>query len=142
MQNFWWVLCEFRVSGHFDPNIIQEKSAIFTNILNYTKSPCIIFCTKLSQYCHYTNCLQEESTHLVSGYRHIWSRGIETVWLWKSQTKSQQYSQRFFKLYQLYMNNFLCQTVPKSSFCMLPKLLTTWLAQFCVITYPRLFIPD
>ena len=41
--------------------ITQEKSAIFTNILNYTNFSCI--CIKMLQYSHYTYCLQEQSTH-------------------------------------------------------------------------------
>ena len=42
---------------------LQEKSAIFTKILNYTKSSCIIFCVKRSRYSHYTHCSQEKLTH-------------------------------------------------------------------------------
>ena len=52
----------------------------------------------------------------------------------------QQYSQIFLELY-LFMNKYLCQTEPKYSFYILPKVLT-WLAQFCVITYPNLYISD
>ena len=40
----------------------------------------------------------------------------------------------FFGLYQLFMDNFLCQTVPKSF-----NLLTTWLTQFSVITNRHIY---
>ena len=77
----------------------------------------------------------------------FWSDGIDTYWsgrVWhrKSQTKNQKYSQRLFELYQLFINTFLCQTVPKSTFHILPKLLSTWLTQFCVTTHPNLVISD
>ena len=38
------------------------------------------------------------------------------------------------------MNNFLYQNVSKSSFYTLPKLLTAWPTQFCVISHSNLFI--
>ena len=36
------------------------------------------------------------------------------------------------------MHNFLCQIVSIFLLCILPKLLTTWRTQFCVITYSLL----
>ena len=79
----------------------------------------------------------------------FWSNGIDTliwsnrtVWHRKSQTKNQQYSQKLFELYQFLINSFLCQTVPESIFYILPKLLSTWLTQFCVTSHPNLFISD
>ena len=60
------------------------------------------------------------------GIGRFWPGGIEKVWHRKSKTKNQQYSQRF-ELYQLFMDTFLCQTVSKSPFYILPKLLIIWL---------------
>ena len=40
--------------------IAQEKLAILTKVLNYTKSSCVVLYAKMSQYFHYTYCLQEE----------------------------------------------------------------------------------
>ena len=79
--------------------------------MNYTKSSCIIFCTKMFQYYHKSYCLQEESTHF--GTDSFSSESISTVfWNRKSCKKNQQYSAKDFELYQLFMNNFLCQNVP------------------------------
>ena len=60
----------------------------------------------------------------------------------QSQTKNEQHSQIIFKLYQLFINDFLCQIVAKSSFYLLLKLITTWLTQLCNITKPKLFVFD
>ena len=43
--------------------IIQEKFSRFTKVLNYIKSSCIIFCTKMFGYSHCIYRLQEESIH-------------------------------------------------------------------------------
>ena len=107
---------------------------ISSNILNYTKSSCIIFWIKMSRYSHYTYCLQEIWPILVWRYRDSLAQ--------KLITKNYQYSQRLFKLYQFFMNNFLCKTLLKSSLYILPTLITTWLFQFCVITYPKLFLSN
>lgn len=66
----------------------------------------------------------------------LWSKGINKFWYRKLQAKYQQSSQKRLMLDELFMYNFLYQTIPKS------KLLTIWLSQFCVITYPNLFISD
>ena len=68
----------------------------------------------------------------------FWSRGISTVSAQKSQKKNMQYSQRFLELYQLLIYAFIRQTVSIFLLCVLPKVLNTWLFQFCVITYPQL----
>ena len=39
----------------------QEKSAIFTKILNYSSSSHKMFCAKMSRYFHYTYFLQKKS---------------------------------------------------------------------------------
>ena len=59
------------------------------------------------------------NTFWLEGIGLFWSGGIRTVWCRKSQLKNWQYSQRLFELYKLLMHNFLCQTVPKSSFYIL-----------------------
>ena len=52
------------VSGQSGPKkTIKEKFTLFTKVLNYVKSSCIIFYIKMSQYSQYTYCLQKESTH-------------------------------------------------------------------------------
>lgn len=57
-------LCELCILPQFGPKkMTQEKLAMFTKILNYTKSPCIIFYAKIPQYSYYIYCLHEESTH-------------------------------------------------------------------------------
>ena len=76
----------------------------------------------MSRYSHYAYFLQEDSS--------CFGLKVSTQF----RPKNQQYIQRFLELYQLFMNNFLCQTVSKSSFHILAKLLITWLTQFCVIT--------
>ena len=43
----------------------------------------------------------------------------------KSQTKIADIHKDFFELFQFFMNSFLCQTVSKSSFYILTKLLAT-----------------
>ena len=43
----------------------------------------------------------------------------------KIQKSRKQNTVNIHKLYQLFMKNFLCQTVPKSSFYILTKRLTT-----------------
>ena len=61
----------------------------------------------------------------------FWPEGIDKFLAWryweslarKSKTKNQQYSQKF-ELYQLFMDTFLCHTVPKSPFYILPELFT------------------
>ena len=103
----------------------HEKSAIITKILNYSNSSCTIFCAKISQYSHYAYYLQRELKHC--GLRESRYFGLEVSRQFgiENQTKNQQYLRRFFDLYQLFMSNFLCQTVLISSFYILPKLLTT-----------------
>ena len=64
--------------------IIQEKSIIFTKVLNYIKSSCIIFCAKMSLYSGYTYCLQRELTHFslrVSGHIFFKQRALISITL-------------------------------------------------------------
>ena len=80
----------------------------------------------------------------------FWSKGIDkflfgsniTVCAYKLYKKYHQYSQKFLELYQLLINNFLCQTVPIILLYILSKLLTTWLTQLCVTKYPNSFMYD
>ena len=60
LQQQIFLISKMWVSGHFGlKNSYKKKSALFTEILNYTKFPCIIFCDKMSQYYDCTYCLQE-----------------------------------------------------------------------------------
>ena len=80
----------------------------------------------MSQYSHYTYCLQEESTDSsLSVLTHFGldvTRQFGTENHQKKRRKIQQNSQSFFELYELFMNNVLFQNVLKSSFYMLRKL--------------------
>ena len=51
------------ISVVLSQKIKQQKTKIFTKILNFAKSSYIIFCVKISHYFNYTYCLQEQSTH-------------------------------------------------------------------------------
>ena len=121
-----------------------NKSAIFTKFLKYTKTSDITFCANMPQYSHYATCLQEGSTHFrlrASIYFGLEVTGQSNMQ--KSQAKNQQSSQNFFELTQLFMNSFLYQTVSKSSFYILPKLLTYYLTNSILFQYPpQLLISD
>ena len=69
----------------------------------------------------------------------FWSRSTETFCRTEKQLR---YWQRFLELYHFFRNCFISQTVPKSSVYIVPKLLTIWLTQFCVIIHPKLFISN
>ena len=80
-------------------------------ILNYTKSSWIIFLDKISQYSQCTYCLQEKLTHFSLGvfkpsvWNHQHSLGP------KSHTRKIGNIHEDSELYQVFMHDFLCQTV-------------------------------
>ena len=79
--------------------------------MNYTKSPCIIFYTKRSWYSHYLNWLRKELIHF--GLIVSPNFSLEVLGhfgLKKSYKKNLQYSQNF-KLYQMFVYNFLWQNI-------------------------------
>ena len=67
--------------------------------------------------------------------------GIVILWHRKSQTKNSNIQKEFLPTFCKFCKLF-CQTVPKSSFYILPKLLTIILTRFCVICHPNLFTSD
>ena len=125
-------------------NILQEKSTIITKILNFTNFLNIILCTKMFKYSHYTYCLivgnnnficqnvpifplcilplRRINTFWPGGIEVFWSRVNKTVWHRNSHPKINNIHKILFVLNQLFINNFLCQTVPKFSFYILAKL--------------------
>lgn len=122
------MLSELGVLAYFGPKkSTQQKSAILRNILNLPN----FLCHHVSKFPLYILLKRRINTIWYKGIDIIWSGDIETFWHRKSQTKNWQYSQKFFELYQLFMNTVLCQAVLKSSFCILAKLLTTWLTNLC-----------
>ena len=100
-----FVILEYQ--HNFGPKNYPRKSIAFTKILNYTKSSCIIFYAKMSQYYHYTNLLQKKLLYF--GLKVSTSFSLE-VWTQpepkKSFIKNQKYSQRFFGLCQLLIQIF------------------------------------
>ena len=108
----------------------KKIGKIYRDFKNYCNLSYIFFCAKMSQYSHYKHCLQED----------LMPFGLEVSA--QFGPKNHQYLKRFLELFQLFMNNFICWIVPKFSFYILVKLLTTWLNQFCVITHHNLFIPN
>ena len=98
--------------------ITQEKSSVFIKILNYIKSLCIVFGTKMSQYSHYTYCLQEESTYF--NLRVSTHFGLEVTGQFNIENHRQKISNihvDFFELYKLSFN--FQQTVQKLPFYIL-----------------------
>ena len=110
-------MCVGGIKTFWAQKITQEKLTIFAMILKYINFSCTIFCTKPSQYSHYTYCLQKQLKHF--GLRVFTHFGLEV-------------SEQFGKESQ----NNLWQIVPKL------KLLTTWLTHFFLTSYPNLFISD
>ena len=72
--------------------------------------------------------------------RHIFVRKCQQFFGSIIQEKSAIFS-KIFKSCQIFMY-FLFQIMSKTSFSILPKLLTTWLTKFYVITHSNLFISD
>ena len=145
IRSYMYVSCMWAVAAGTvrAEKIIQEKSAIATKILNYAKSLCTIFYAKIFRYSHYTYWLHKELTHcrvMVSTHHvlevsaHFWVHKI---------TRKPSNIHKHFGQYQVFIHNFLSQTAEIPIFhiiCMLPKLLTTWITQFCFITLPNLFL--
>ena len=78
-----------------EQRIRQAKLTKFTKILNYFKSSCIMFCTKMFSYPNYIYFLLENSTHF----------GLEVS--------------RHFELYQVFIHNFFmskCLDIPITYF--------------------------
>ena len=75
----------------------------FTKILNYTKPSCVISRTKMSGYSKHF-CLRVSANFDLEV--------LAQFGLKKSYKKNYQNLQRFLELYQLFIHNFLSQTVP------------------------------
>ena len=122
--------------------ITQEKSSVFIKILNYIKSLCIVFCTKMSQYSHYTYCLQEESTYF--NLRVSTHFGLEVTGQFNIENHRQKISNIHVDFFELYKLSFQLSTncaeiAILHTIYILPKLLTTLLTQFSVILFPNSF---
>ena len=65
------------VLGHFWPKNHTRKINSIHKILKYTRSSCIIFYIKISQYSRYIYCLQKESTHF--GVKVLTDFGLEVT---------------------------------------------------------------
>ena len=114
------VVCELRVWGHFGPKSHTRKIGnVHKDFEQYQLLIHNVLCQNVPIFLLYLLITRSVDTFWFEGINILWSGDIGIVWHRKSQTKNQQYSQFFFKLYQLFMNNFLCQTVSK------PKLLST-----------------
>ena len=122
--------------------ITQEKSSVFIKILNYIKSLCIVFCTKMSQYSHYTYCLREESTYF--NLRVSTHFGLEVTGQFNIENHRQKISNIHVDFFELYKLSFQLSTncaeiAILHTIYILPKLLTTLLTQFSVILFPNSF---
>ena len=100
---YMWVACEWAMLEQFwNENTTQEQLEIFAKILKYNKFLCTISCTKnnvplIRLYILLTSQMNKSCSESIGVF---WSGGIDTVWCRKSQTKNQQYSERFLKLNQ------------------------------------------
>ena len=90
---------------------LTRKLAIFTKILTYTKSSCIMFYAKTSQYSHNTYCLQKESTHFGLKTSKPFDLEVQHNLGLKNHARKISDIHKNFELYQVFMYNFLCQTV-------------------------------
>ena len=84
----------------------QEKSKIFTKMLNYTKSPCIIFCAKMSQYSYYIYCLQKKKKLTNFFLRISPNFGLEVSAQFGSKI-TQDIHKYFLELYQPFIHDFV-----------------------------------
>ena len=131
-----------RIRTFWAQTITQEKSSVFIKILNYSKSFCIVFCTKMSQYSHDTYCLQEESTYL--NLRVSTHFDLEVTGQFSIENHRQKISNIHIDFFELYKLSFQLLTncgkiAILHTIYLLPKLLTTLLTQFSVILFPNPF---
>ena len=131
------IVHELWVSVQFVPqNHVEKIGNIHKDFELYQIFMHIVLCQNFSEL--YILLIRQIYTLQSKAISKFWSRGISTVSAQKSQKKNRQYSQRFLELYQLLIYAFIRQTVSIFLLCVLPKVLNTWLFQFCVITYPQL----
>ena len=131
------IVHELWVSVQFVPqNHVEKIGNIHKDFELYQIFMLIVLCQNFSEL--YILLIRQIYTLQSKAISKFWSRGISTVSAQKSQKKNMQYSQRFLELYQLLIYAFIRQTVSIFLLCVLPKVLNTWLFQFCVITYPQL----
>ena len=126
-----WVSVQFVPQNH-----VEKIGNIHKDFELYQIFMHIVLCQNFSEL--YILLIRQIYTLQSKAISKFWSRGISTVSAQKSQKKNMQYSQRFLELYQLLIYAFIRQTVSIFLLCVLPKVLNTWLFQFCVITYPQL----
>ena len=137
MQVNLLIVHELWVSVQFVPqNHVEKIGNIHKDFELYQIFMLIVLCQNFSEL--YILLIRQIYTLQSKAISKFWSRGISTVSAQKSQKKNMQYSQRFLELYQLLIYAFIRQTVSIFLLCVLPKVLNTWLFQFCVITYPQL----
>ena len=137
MQVNLLIVHELWVSVQFVPqNHVEKIGNIHKDFELYQIFMHIVLCQNFSEL--YILLIRQIYTLQSKAISKFWSRGISTVSAQKSQKKNMQYSQRFLELYQLLIYAFIRQTVSIFLLCVLPKVLNTWLFQFCVITYPQL----
>ena len=131
------IVHELWVSVQFVPqNHVEKIGNIHKDFELYQIFMHIVLCQNFSEL--YILLIRQIYTLQSKAISKFWSRGISTVSAQKSQKKNMQYSQRLLELYQLLIYAFIRQTVSIFLLCVLPKVLNTWLFQFCVITYPQL----
>ena len=131
------IVHELWVSVQFVPqNHVEKIGNIHKDFELYQIFMLIVLCQNFSEL--YILLIRQIYTLQSKAISKFWSRGISTASAQKSQKKNMQYSQRFLELYQLLIYAFIRQTVSIFLLCVLPKVLNTWLFQFCVITYPQL----
>ena len=126
-----WVSVQFVPQNH-----VEKIGNIHKDFELYQIFMHIVLCQNFSEL--YILLIRQIYTLQSKAISKFWSRGISTVSAQKSQKKNMQYSQRLLELYQLLIYAFIRQTVSIFLLCVLPKVLNTWLFQFCVITYPQL----
>ena len=137
MQVNLLIVHELWVSVQFVPqNHVEKIGNIHKDFELYQIFMHIVLCQNFSEL--YILLIRQIYTLQSKAISKFWSRGISTVSAQKSQKKNMQYSQRFLELYQLLIYAFIRQTVSIFLLCVLPKVLNTWLFQFCVLTYPQL----
>ena len=137
MQVNLLIVHELWVSVQFVPqNHVEKIGNIHKDFELYQIFMHIVLCQNFSEL--YILLIRQIYTLQSKAISKFWSRGISTVSAQKSQKKNMQYSRRFLELYQLLIYAFIRQTVSIFLLCVLPKVLNTWLFQFCVITYPQL----
>ena len=114
---------EYYVSWEYQhslsPKNCGREYVILTNILTFTKSSCKIFMPKCPHIPIIYITYKKNQHILVWGYWQISSNG--TVWAKKITQKKSSIFIKIFELYQLFIQIFLCQTVPNFPFYILFK---------------------